>query len=83
MEIKGPVNLLELQTKCCCLSEDFSGEMVQGVHRFLKTSLTQKEIRIPRSSVIVPKTQTFSEHRLIIVGIEWILLCLLTMISLN
>lgn len=57
MDIKGPTNLLELYAKCC-LYGDFSGEIVQGILRSLKTSLTLKEFRIPRFSVILLKVHT-------------------------
>lgn len=38
MDIEGPLNLVELYVKCC-MSRAFSGEMVQGILRFLERLL--------------------------------------------
>lgn len=83
MDIKGPTSLLELYVKCC-VSEDFSGEMAQGILSFLKRSLTQREFRISKFSPVL-----FREHTNILRalaynhGINCILLHLLNIISLN
>lgn len=44
-------------TAKCCMSGDFSGEMVQGILRFLKISLTQRGFRIPPFSLISLKVR--------------------------
>ena len=83
MDIKGPLNLIELYVKCC-MSGDFSGEMVQGILRFLKRLPTQSEFQIYRFSPLLLREHTHNPRTLANnYGINYILLNLLNIISLN